>query len=219
MNKLNFGCGDKIADGWINIDFHSGDSRVKRVNLLKGFPYPDNYFDVVYSSHVLEHFTPEQALFLLREAHRVLKPAGILRIVVPDLAGTCKEYLRILALPDDDNEKYQLYEWIIIELLDQLVRSRPTGEMGKYFNKLNNSENENLINYVYSRTENTPITTLSKTSFLEKLQSLTPQKFFTKLNYWYLSCVAGLIPKHLRSMVLVESGIGEKHAGCMTNMA
>jgi hypothetical protein len=37
---------------------------LKRVNLLAGFPFPDNYFDVVYSSHVLEHFTRDQGLFL-----------------------------------------------------------------------------------------------------------------------------------------------------------
>jgi len=73
LQKLNFGCGDRLAEGWVNIDFHSSDRRVKRVNLLAGFPYPENSFDVVYSSHVLEHFTPDQALFLLKEAHRVMK--------------------------------------------------------------------------------------------------------------------------------------------------
>jgi len=96
MHKLNFGCGARIAANWTNIDFHSSDSRVRRVNLLAGFPFPDNYFDVVYSSHVLEHFTRDQGLFLIREAHRVLKPGAILRIVVPDLEGSCREYLRSL---------------------------------------------------------------------------------------------------------------------------
>ena len=37
MQKLNFGCGDRFAEGWVNIDFHSSDRRVKRVNLLPGY--------------------------------------------------------------------------------------------------------------------------------------------------------------------------------------
>src|SRR5674476_867863 len=102
MNKLNFGCGGRIAQGWTNIDFHSDDARVLRANLLSGFPFRDRYFDAVYSSHVLEHFTPAQADLLLQEAWRVLKPGGIVRIVVPDLEASCREYCRILALDDCD---------------------------------------------------------------------------------------------------------------------
>src|SRR5580658_121949 len=105
MRKLNFGCGNRIAPHWTNIDFHSSDSRVTRANLLSGFPFPDQSFDFVYSSHVLEHFTKEQARVLLAEAHRVLKPGGIIRTVVPDLEGTCREYLRILDLDNSDKNK------------------------------------------------------------------------------------------------------------------
>lgn len=212
MKKLNFGCGTRVADGWINIDFHSGDSKVNRVNLLKGFPYQDASFDVVYSSHVLEHFTPEQALFLLRESYRVLKPGGIIRIVVPDLAGSCKEYLRILDLPDNDVEKLALYEWITIELLDQLVRSRAGGEMGSYLVKNMNGENKDLADYVRSRMQNTPLgVSISRVSLLERLRSITIQKVMTKLTYIYLSIVKTLVPSNLRSMVFVETGIGERH--------
>jgi SAM-dependent methyltransferase len=211
MSKLNFGCGDRIADGWINVDFHASDPRVRRFNLLKGFPYPDNHFEVVYSSHVLEHFTREQAQFLLSEANRVLKPGGILRIVVPDLAGTCKEYLRILALPDNERQKGQLYSWIIIELLDQLVRSRPSGEMGPFLQKLRDGDNREMSEYVRSRTENTPWAAPVKTSFLDKLRRVTPQKVASRLTYWHLRCVGRLIPRHLRSMVLIETSIGERH--------
>lgn len=211
MNQLNFGCGNRFATGWVNIDFHSSDASVKRVNLLRGFPYPDNHFDGVYSSHVLEHFTSEQAQFLLGEANRVLKPDGILRIVVPDLAGTCKEYLRILSLPNNDDSKDLLYEWIMIELLDQLVRSRPSGEMGPFLQNLRNGGYEKISDYVYSRVEKLPCSVPPTTSFTDKLRRLTLQKLFTRVSYWYIRCVARLIPRDLRSMVFVETGIGERH--------
>jgi SAM-dependent methyltransferase len=211
MNKLNFGCGGRVAANWTNIDFHSDDSRVKRVNLLAGLPFPDNYFDVVYSSHVLEHFTRDQGLFLIREAHRVLKPGAILRIVVPDLEGSCREYLRILAKEDSDPSKQGMYEWILVELLDQLVRSSPSGEMGRLINSIMLSKNEDYISYVRSRTENTPWNPPRKTTIKETLQKLSFEKVTTKIHYWYLRAVARLIPKHLRSMVFVETGIGERH--------
>ena len=70
--KLNFGCGTRFSDSWVNIDFDSYDSRVQRVNLLSGFPFADSSFDAVYSSHVLEHFDRDRGHFLLSESFRVM---------------------------------------------------------------------------------------------------------------------------------------------------
>src|SRR5262245_22183661 len=55
-------------------------------DLRKQLPFRDCEFDAVYSSHTLEHLYRDEALRLLREAHRVLKPGGICRSLVPDLA-------------------------------------------------------------------------------------------------------------------------------------
>lgn len=45
-------------------------------------PYPDNYFDVVYSKSVIEHFYyPEK---LVQEMYRVLKPGGMSITLCPD---------------------------------------------------------------------------------------------------------------------------------------
>ncbi|KAI0554060.1 S-adenosyl-L-methionine-dependent methyltransferase [Xylaria curta] len=56
-----------------------GSVRFKQGNVLKGLPYPDNTFDIVYCSQVLGHIPPpdlpRQALIEMR---RVLKPGGIL---------------------------------------------------------------------------------------------------------------------------------------------
>jgi SAM-dependent methyltransferase len=46
-----------------------------------GIPYEDNYFDVVYSKSVIEHFYhPEK---MVQEAFRVLKPGGIALTLCP----------------------------------------------------------------------------------------------------------------------------------------
>ena len=54
-------------------------------NLKYGLPFADQSVDFVYASHVLEHFYPKVARRLLREAKRVLKPGGYIRVCVPDL--------------------------------------------------------------------------------------------------------------------------------------
>lgn len=47
-----------------------------------GIPYEDNFFDVVYSKSVIEHFYyPER---LVREMFRVLKPGGLAITLCPD---------------------------------------------------------------------------------------------------------------------------------------
>ena len=214
MNKLNFGCGIRISEGWTNIDFSSSDRRIRRVNLLAGFPFPNSHFDVVYSSHVLEHFTLDEASSLMSEARRVLKPGGVIRIVVPDLEETSREYLRILDLPDSDADKLQLYEWIKIELLDQLVRSVPGGAMMRFIRSVRAGGDSWMIDYIRSRTESAGWAQTSEArpkSFVQKLKRITREKLSTKMVYWYLASVKKLIPGHLRPMVVNDATIGERH--------
>lgn len=47
-------------------------------------PFPDGIIEIVYSSHAIEHFTDKGAENFMREAFRVLKPGGLIRITCPD---------------------------------------------------------------------------------------------------------------------------------------
>jgi ubiquinone/menaquinone biosynthesis C-methylase UbiE len=208
--KLNFGCGSRFHPAWTNIDFHSESRLVKRVNLLKGFPFPESYFDTVYSSHVLEHFDKRQGAFLVSESYRVLAKGGILRIVVPDLEGSVREYLRVLSMPESP-EKTELYSWMIIELLDQLVRSKPTGEMGPYLTNVFQKGSAEEKSYVTSRTQNTPWPTHVHVSLSEKMRRITLARLSTKCLYTYLRLLSHLIPPSIRDVVMVQTGIGERH--------
>jgi ubiquinone/menaquinone biosynthesis C-methylase UbiE len=69
-----------VGRNWDNSkDFQS------EFNIVKGdateLPYPNNSFDVVYSSHVLEHIRDEAKA--LREMRRVVKGDGVIIIGVP----------------------------------------------------------------------------------------------------------------------------------------
>jgi predicted SAM-dependent methyltransferase len=209
-DKLNFGCGVRFSQNWTNIDLDSRNEHVQRVNLLRGFPFADDSFQAVYSSHVLEHFPREQGRFLIREAWRVLRKGGIVRIVVPDLQGSCTEYLRILSLPDGPAKK-KLYSWTIVELIDQMVRDVPLGEWGKLENHVMASDDDEWKAYVRSRTENTRRQPSRGATIYERLKTITPQKIASKLPYLYLKAVSQLIPPALRGMVFVQTYIGERH--------
>ena len=124
----------------------SNSPHVIAVNLINGIPYDDNSFDVVYHSQVLEHIPKNEAAKFIGECYRVLKPGGIIRVVVPDLENIVREYLRLLDINwknktavDDAN-----YEWIVLEMYDQTVRNQKGGLMFEYL-KQNSIANEKYI--------------------------------------------------------------------------
>ena len=59
--------------------------KVHYLNVAKRFPFPNDSFQAVFSSHMLEHLPPMVADNCVRESFRVLCPGGVCRIVVPDL--------------------------------------------------------------------------------------------------------------------------------------
>lgn len=130
MKLLNLGCGSTYHEAWTNVDLISTSPAVIAADLRAPLPYPDSSFDAVYHSHVLEHFEKADAERFLSECLRVLKPGGIIRVVVPDLEGIARTYLEKLELAaKGEGSACYDYDWILLELLDQMVRSRSGGYM------------------------------------------------------------------------------------------
>lgn len=112
--KLNLGCGDVAPGGWINVDYAVG-ARLRKIpvvgalsgrflqcdwdksvvlhDLRRRFPWRDGSVDHIYSSHSLEHLTRDGGTHFIREAFRVLRDGGILRVVVPDLKREVERYV------------------------------------------------------------------------------------------------------------------------------
>ncbi len=90
--KLIIGSTEK-KDGWETFDVKEGADHVGDAKDLSRFN--DGIFDIVYASHVLEHFdftgSIQQAV---KEWHRVLKMDGKLYISVPDMRVLCELYNR-----------------------------------------------------------------------------------------------------------------------------
>ena len=148
MKYLNIGCGEFFDSSWTNIDITSNSLMVISHNILNGLPFQKYSFDVCYSSHVLEHLTKHQAKALLMECMRVLQREGIIRLVVPDLEAIARNYLSTLERSLSGNVEAQAdYDWMMLELFDQMVRDFSGGEMGKYLS------NPDLLNreFIISR--------------------------------------------------------------------
>lgn len=137
LNYLNVGCGSKYHKLWVNVDMSSNSKDVISANLLKGIPFSDNEFDVVYHSQVLEHIPKEKAENFIKECYRVLKPNGIIRVVVPDLENIVDEYKKYLNknLEEPTDLSIANYDWIMIEMFDQMVRNQSGGQFSEYFNR------------------------------------------------------------------------------------
>jgi predicted SAM-dependent methyltransferase len=144
---LNLGCGGHFNKQWVNVDFEKKGDDVIGHNLLQGIPFEADMFEVVYHSHVLEHFQKSDGIKFIAECYRVLKPGGTIRVVVPDLEQIANNYLRLLndGKQEPGNESIRNdYDWILIEMFDQTVRNQSGGEMIKYLSK-QQLENEEFI--------------------------------------------------------------------------
>jgi SAM-dependent methyltransferase len=130
---LNFGCGDVFHPEWVNLDAVPASRDLVAHDLRRRFPFPDASFDAVYGSHVLEHLKPSAAERLLHDCRRILRPGGIVRLAVPDLETIARLYLQNLegALAGDLRAQ-QRYDWMMLELYDQAVRTCSGGRMGAW---------------------------------------------------------------------------------------
>ena len=68
---------------------------------VRKLPVPDQVFDIVFSSHTLEHFAWGKVQDVLKEWCRVLKIGGELRLVVPNLRHVAQRLLDDTIVPTD----------------------------------------------------------------------------------------------------------------------
>ena len=90
--KLHLGCGDKRLEGFVNVDFRetSAVDVVDDAATLKNIS--DGSVDLIYASHILEHFGRNEYKDVLKRWYDVLKPRGVLRLAVPDFGAVVEWY-------------------------------------------------------------------------------------------------------------------------------
>ena len=98
--KLQIGSGLNPLPGWLNTDLLAG-QKVVYMDATKPLPFPDDSLDYIFTEHMFEHISYRDGAGLLKEAHRILKPGGRIRIATPDLAFLVRLYNQ----PDTDLAK------------------------------------------------------------------------------------------------------------------
>lgn len=151
--RVNLGCGPVYVDSadWLNLDFVTNSKSVLQANLLEKLPVDEGSAKLVYSSHFLEHIPKPQVMHFLAECLRVLKPGGVLRLVLPDLEEMARSYLMFR-----DAGEHKKADFLVVEMVDQCVRRESGGELGKLYRHLRGSDGSasrtELIDFVRVRT-------------------------------------------------------------------
>lgn len=96
--KLHLGCGQKYLQGYVNIDYPATEHTVMNVKAdvyadIRTLHYEDNSVDEIRARHVFEHFSRQEALRLLLEWRRWLKPMGLLHLETPDFTSSVSSYI------------------------------------------------------------------------------------------------------------------------------
>lgn len=84
---LHFGCGERVLDGFVNLDFIPHDERVTAWNLLDLWPEKlADRVEGVFSEDTLEHFFHAEQIYILCNINRALKTGAVARTLMPSLA-------------------------------------------------------------------------------------------------------------------------------------
>jgi len=89
---LHLGCGTIYLPEFVNIDANPRQKIDLWLDVRCGLPFASGSVDSIYSTHMIEHFYPDELQRLLLECTRVLKPEGGLRLVVPSLKNAITAY-------------------------------------------------------------------------------------------------------------------------------
>jgi len=104
---LNLGCGPHIYQGWVNADDYGFKRRLRErrfrpnwmLDITRTWRCAGDYWDGIFTEHVLEHLSYSEVTHVLQECLRTLKPKAWIRISLPDL-GIYASYYEKVAVPE-----------------------------------------------------------------------------------------------------------------------
>ena len=91
---LNFGCGDRVLPGWVNVDGWPRGPVDLRCDLLCPLPLDGASCAAIFADHVLSSLAVQSRRSVFQEFHRLLEPGGTLRLVGNDPKKIVEAYVR-----------------------------------------------------------------------------------------------------------------------------
>lgn len=203
---VNLACGDTFIESknWYNFDYKKKNS-VTKTNLLKRLPLSDNFANVVYCSHFIEHIPENKVKIFLNECKRVLKNEGIIRLVLPDFKKMAEEYLVQRNLSNHEKSGFMM-----TSIIDQFVRTVPGGNLKLIFEKAKKNNDYELMNYIYRRTGYDFKNSTNNKQDLTKA-NFTHDKIKSFLFKKYCILISNFLPKEFKDQNFSLADLGEKH--------
>ena len=93
--------GQRQLSGWTNLGFRDNKFNI----ILHEIPCDNEYLDMIYWSHVIEHIPPCFIDKILKKMYNKLRKGGCLRTVCPDLKEIVDAYI------NKDINKFNTYTW------------------------------------------------------------------------------------------------------------
>ena len=87
LSRLSF-----IPKPYLKLMDISKEKNIHHCDAASSIPEKNNSIDLIYSSHMLEHLDKDEADIFLVNCRKILKPKGILRLVVPDFDILIEKY-------------------------------------------------------------------------------------------------------------------------------
>lgn len=202
---LNLACGATFVDSpeWLNLDYTPLGPGVVQADLLGALPVADASIDIVYSSHFIEHVPRARIAALLRECHRVLRPRGLLRLVVPDLLEMCTRYVQARQAAE-----HAVADRLVLEILDQCVRRRSGGELAAFYDSVRSSGDTGLKRWVFERSGET----LAEVSGAHVPRPPLRARLAGAVQRRYIRALWRLLPRAFREQNVSLAEVGELHA-------
>ena len=93
--RVNVACGPHVAPGLVNLDLFATSPEIIRWDCRWTLPFRDDSVAGIRAEQFVEHLeTREELPSFLADCLRVLKPGGVLRVIVPDARRYIEAYLR-----------------------------------------------------------------------------------------------------------------------------
>jgi predicted SAM-dependent methyltransferase len=93
-SKVQYGSSNNLfGEGWVNVDIGENPApNYLQADLTEAHPFQDACFRFGFAEDFLEHLDQEQSMRFLMEAHRTLRPGGVLRLSFPGLEGVLTKH-------------------------------------------------------------------------------------------------------------------------------
>lgn len=103
IDRLHVGCGNIVVKNWLNLTYEKREKygKIRNVNgflwlnynVTKKLPFDDHSIQYIAGSHFIEHLDLNEGIDFFKEAFRVMKKGGVIRVSCPDMEIYVNHYV------------------------------------------------------------------------------------------------------------------------------